>query len=656
MTNQKNWNRDVDKRASRTQSQSTRTNKHFNILDEQNSNNCHKRYSLISNIILPILFAIFTFYMMAVKNSDVLYAIQEHSIFQFSLDFLKSMLNTPGGILTWLGCFFTQFFYIPWLGTLIMILLWGLIYFITIKAYKIKSTYYVTALIIPTSLICSVLFTGYWIYYLKVPGYYFSGTIGTLFMMTAILIGSRLRNKWYWTIWNILWTILGYIAFGWYALVGSLVMSIHKTSDTVTKSLSIQKILTSAILIVFTPLIAYHCYTQMRIDEAWIIALPIFSCEECVNYAKSTPFIIIAITALALAVVPLNKISKNNNKESKYSLLIFIVSIILYIVYGCFIYKNNFDNYNYHCELRIHRAVDEARWQDAIDEATNMPCHPTRAIVLLRNIALMNQGNIGNTLFHYDNYTILPESQDSLAIHMLQTNAALTYLNHGRINFAIRWCIENGVEYGFNINDYKILIKCALVSGEEEVAHKYINILKQTLFYKEWAEHYEKMIGNTAKIEQEPELQKICELYKYFSDVIDGDEGLIEPYLIGWFSHTQSKKSKYLQEMTLIYAMLSKDSSLFWPKFILYTELHKGEEIPIHYQEAAYLNCIMDNLNLNLPFDKDRIISRYESFKQITRSLLDQGQSEEQVAAATKDLYGDTYWWYYFFDTNLDTY
>ena len=102
--------------------------------------------------------------------------------------------------------------------------------------------------------------------------------------------------------------------------------------------------------------------------------------------------------------------------------------------------------------------------------------------------------------------------------------------------------------------------------------------------------------------------------------------------------------------------MLSKESKLFWPKFALYDYLHKNEETPIHYQEAAYLYSILDNIKISYPFDQNKIINRYESFAQITRSMLDQGMTEAQVGEATKDLYGDTFWWFYFFVSDIETY
>ena len=658
MNSQKKWNSNVDKTIINKKKASTKKIQQSNgIKKEQTSTKCNKSYTLITCFILPFLFALYAFYMLAIKNSDVLYSVQEHSIFLFSTEFFKSMTAIPGGILSWMGCFLIQFFNTPWIGSLILILLWALIYYITLKTYRIKSTLSVTALIIPALLLCSVIFTGYWLYYMKIPGYYGSGSIGTLFMMLAIFIASRIRNKWIWMTWDILWTILGYIAFGWYALVGSLVMAINKPKDeTLTKSMYLQRIIVSACLIIFTPLITYHFYTQMRLEEAWIVAMPVFAGEEATNWAKSVPFIIIAITAALLSFIPSHAAWEELDRKSKAARFYVFVNIIICVVLCTYTWKSNFDDYNYHCELRVHKAIDESRWRDAIDETTNAPCHPTRSIFMLRNIALMNEGNIGNTLFHYDNKTILPYSPDSLPVHMLQVNAPLTYMNYGRINFAIRWCIENGVENRFNISEYKTLIRCSLIAHEYEAAQKYINILKQTLFYKDWAEHYETMIGDSVKIANAPEFKNICELYKHFTDVIDGDEGLIEPYLMGWFGNTQNKKSKYLQELTLIFAMLSKESKLFWPKFALYDYLHKNEETPIHYQEAAYLYSILDNIKISYPFDQNKIINRYESFAQITRSMLDQGMTEAQVGEATKDLYGDTFWWFYFFVSDIETY
>ena len=53
-------------------------------------------------------------------ESHLLWKVQEKNLFLCSLLFFKEQLVVPGGMLTWLGTFFTQFLYLPWLGGLVV--------------------------------------------------------------------------------------------------------------------------------------------------------------------------------------------------------------------------------------------------------------------------------------------------------------------------------------------------------------------------------------------------------------------------------------------------------------------------------------------------------------------------------------------------------
>jgi hypothetical protein len=278
--------------------------------------------------------------------------------------------------------------------------------------------------------------------------------------------------------------------------------------------------------------------------------------------------------------------------------------------------------------------------------------------MLLRDIALFRSGKIGDYMFKYNNMSIPPYVYDSLDVHMAQTNSPLVYLNYARLNFATRWSIENSVEHGFCNDSYKILTRCAIVAGEKELARKYINILKKTLYYKEWAERYEPMIENPKLIEESPELSFVQEYYRHFHNMLDSDEGLVEMYLLNYFSNTMNKDSKQLQETTLYFAVQSKDIEKFWPRFFLYAHLHRGEPMPIHYQEAAYLYGNLEHqVDIStLPFDQERIVNRYASFQQISNNYIQQGRSAEEVGELMKPAYGDTFWWFYFFCRGLSSY
>ena len=129
--------------------------------------------------------------------------------------------------------------------------------------------------------------------------------------------------------------------------------------------------------------------------------------------------------------------------------------------------------------------------------------------------------------------------------------------------------------------------------------------------------------------------------------------------VINYFSRSMNKDSKYFQEMTLDYALVQKDIQLFWPRFIQYAMLNKDKNMPIHYQEAAYLYGKLEPQTMDIsqmPFDKQQIVERYERFNQTAQSLINSRMDSKQVGEAMKSTYGDTFWWFYFFCRDITSY
>ena len=609
-------------------------------------------------IIFGALFAAFAYYMLAVRNADYLYAAQEHSLFLFDKSFYDMMMVKPGALMSYLGCFCTQFFHLPALGTAILIAIWLITYFLTIKAFNLKGMYSVLALLPIGALLCSETILGYWLYYNKVPGYWFAPSLGLVINMLMIWIYRLVYKKSRWVDYAIivLWCIVGYWATGWLGLLATLIMAL--TNVTQSPKSRIIPHLIAAVCFVCIPMIAFRFYTQMRFCDAWMVGFPIFETETVDATLPWYPFIALTVILLVLGTLSLTTEKRTIPLKSKQAFLLIGLQVVC--VAGIVLCElgADFDNYNYHAEFRVYRAIDENRWQDALEEVAAVPGKPTREIILLRDIALNRTGKVGNYMFKYENVSTDPYVYDSLDVHMAQTNSPLVYLNYARLNFATRWAIENSVEHGFSFDTYKILARCALVAGEYNLARKYINILKKTLFYKEWAERYEPMIDNPKLIEESPELSFLSEYYNHFRNMLDTDEGLVEMYLLNYFSNTMNKDSKLLQETTLYFTLQSKDIEKFWPRFFLYAHLHPGEPMPIHYQEAAYLYGQLEHqVDIShLPFDQEKIINRYASFQQASSNYIQQGKDSEEVGEYLKPMYGDTFWWFYFFCRGLSSY
>ena len=115
-------------------------------------------------VVYAALFAIFAYYMLLVKNADYLYAAQEHSLFVYDKSFFDMLMVKPSGLMAYLGCFCTQFFHEPIVGVFILIAIWMITYFLTIKAFQRYGCWSLLALLPIGALLCSETIIGYWIY------------------------------------------------------------------------------------------------------------------------------------------------------------------------------------------------------------------------------------------------------------------------------------------------------------------------------------------------------------------------------------------------------------------------------------------------------------------------------------------------------------
>lgn len=654
--------------------QKTRQNKNkisfsADLQQKKEKENAKKREISISPRIIKLmpfiygaLFCIISWIFLTYSNGDYLYAVQERSLFLDTSQFFEERTSVPGGFLEWVGCFLTQLFYYPWLGALVLVLLWGIIIALSFRAFKIPAKCAVLTIIPPALLLCSVVDLGYWMYYIKLPGYWFTGTVGFTVTVLATAGYTLLKTK---TAAReavlLLWTCLAYPLFGWYALLATVYMLIidltEKDLDTSRKAV---RSVVAVLSIILVPIASYYLlYSGTRMADMWKAVFPIFESSRVISTSLSLPFVFMALLpAIYLALSRLLQ-TKGGCRPicGKSGTLRFAVAQLAVIAVAVAVVRGGwYDNYNFHSEHRMYKLADEQKWEDVLVEMAANPGTPTRQMVMCKNIALMKVGRCGNEMFRYSNEGEPPYVFDSLRVKMVETAAPMIYYNYGRCNFCYRWCIENSVEYGFNVNGLKYLIRSSILSGEYKVAEKYINMLKHTTFHKEWAEHFEQFVRNPKLIAQNEEFKLILPLRK-FKDVLDGDEGLCEMYLLNYFSNSQNPEPMF-QEQTLVYALVSKDIDRFWKRFFQYATLHIKEPMPIHYQEAAFLYGNLEKtVDISkMPFDRDRILGRFANFQRASQMYAREGMSVEQMGEAMRPEFGDTFWWFYFFCKGVKSY
>ena len=112
-------------------------------------------------------------------ESDMLWKVQQYNLFLFTKLFFTQTMVVPGGLLQYLGMFFTQFFYYPWLGVLLLCAWWLLLMVVTKRALRLSDQWRVLALLPIVPLMVMIVDLGYWVYAMKMEGYFFMPSIGT---------------------------------------------------------------------------------------------------------------------------------------------------------------------------------------------------------------------------------------------------------------------------------------------------------------------------------------------------------------------------------------------------------------------------------------------------------------------------------------------
>ena len=160
-------------------------------------------------------------------ESHLLYRVQLQSLFLNTPLFFRQCMVSSGGLLSWAGAWFTQFFYHPVLGASLLCLLWALLVVLLMAAFRIPARWAVLTLIPISMLLLSNVTLGYWIFYLKLRGCFFVATLGTLVAVSLLWCFRLLSSR---RILSILFIPLSvaccYPLAGFYALLAAMLIPI----------------------------------------------------------------------------------------------------------------------------------------------------------------------------------------------------------------------------------------------------------------------------------------------------------------------------------------------------------------------------------------------------------------------------------------------
>ncbi|MCQ2220628.1 MAG: DUF6057 family protein [Prevotella sp.] len=594
---------------------------------------------LLRYIPAAIAFIALAFYFLIGNYSDMLFTAQDRSEFVASCMFFSDCMARPFGLMQYLGSFLTQFFYIPTLGASILIAIWITCYAAGIKAFNISARWAPLFLLPLACLLASIVDVGYWIYCYQANGYWFSQSLAFLIML--LLLWAFRCTPWKWQgIWYFVAALL-FPLIGWTAMLMSACMLIMQGGRYITekrKDLFSRSQLISALgilFIIFSPMIWRNLLYPGIIDSVVINGgFPWFENSTVESTRPVIPFFILIGLTLLFSAFTYNNIMWDKNKLiAKLHINHIFVTVVMLVISSYGVWKLMYKDYNFQAEMRMTQAAMEDDWQSVLEEAIAAE-RPSRTMVMLKNIALGNTGELGSKSFVMNgNDGININNIDSLNMNIMQIAAPVIYYNYGHMNFAIRWCIENAIGYGFSPYYLRVMARSAKAKGEKELEERYTTRMNQMLFYKEW--------------KAKPASDNVKAFMSEYNDALENDQNSCELYLIEHLSALNQSNNPMVQEVCLFYAIMMRDGMRMWPAIINYLRGHQGQELPLHFQEA-YVVCQSIN-PIEIPYKVNIapvIIQNYKEFMRQGQSYADYASSEKQVAEMMRENWGGTYWWY----------
>lgn len=677
--------------------------------------------SRTQTIIVALFFAL-VWGLLGFYESALLQRIEGLSLFLYDKVFFDATLAVPAGMLSYIGSFLNQFFHYPLLGATIYVALLFLAYWLVRKTFAVPTRFALMALLPVVALLATDTLLGYWIFYLKVQGYFYMALLGTIFSLLAVWAYRKSGGVWR-LLFLVVWACVAYPLMGVYGLASVVLMAAVGVAQGVGKGEKVWIVLLQALfallLVAFVPQIYYNIYDTVGYGDMYMVGLPLaqWNAENVKDvefegtsfwhsiYVYWVPFAMLALSCLGLSLAHLLKRCSLLSKKG-----VIFVPYAFFVLAMLFAVRYWYCDKNFRIENKQFIAMEKGEWRRVVDYAAEADV-PTRQVVLNRNLALMKLGRAGYEMFSYPDGGTLPVSP--IAIHMTHTDGHVLYYHYGRFNYCYRWCMENSVEYGWKHQYLKDAARSMLLSGEYRLAQRYLNILKSTLFYREWAVEMEKYVKNPALIGKEPvfaqPLQFACD-----NDFIGVDEG-VEMHLttsINSVKESENKNFGFIKSMrdvlvsgdydtfaaacaahsdispvyiesTLMTTLIKKDAKSFWEAlngYINYYQATAGanapKQLPRHYQEALLLFKTLDG-GKTVEIDEDFLntfVSRgpvgveanYIRFQNSVARVRDgikktyPNITEERLngmmAPLFKEEYGDTYFYYYFFVKKIKTY
>ena len=294
-----------------------------------------------------------------------------------------------------------------------------------------------------------------------------------------------------------------------------------------------------------------------------------------------------------------------------------------------------------------HYAVNED-WKTTLKLARNCK-YPDKNTAYYTHQALYHTGRIYDELFsYYQGYGSQGLLLSEMGAYSEFVPNQRTFLQVGALSLSVIWGTEATNIYGANPYVLRPLTKAYLAEGNIREANKVLNLLEKTLFQKEWVKKYRAIARDTSLIRTDAELNKLRNAQTPIATV-PKQSPLTNLFLLS----RDTNLNKMAYDYMLVGAMLDHQIETFTMGISRLKEFGY-KQIPKLYMEGLVYNALYSSsppIDLR-DFSYDRsIILRFYEFRSELMTMMQNRPYEAQNILKAK--FGDTYWYYLFFESQL---
>ena len=580
--------------------------------------------------IIRALFFGFCFIILCVVYKDVLYQFFWRNYFIDNPVFAEETVNQSAGWMKYIGRYLNQLFYHPWLVSLLISVILSSIQLMVQWLFD-KQQKYVPLTYLPSVLLLMLfLSVNYSIFAVFEMGFYFATLVGTLYTFIQYSLYHRIKiskgemtAKSYWMRASLflLVEILLYPYIGIFAILPMLMVALDEVLQQQKWMLVIQ--------IVLFFLLPYFCIQFNYNERYWHVLFSPLSDP----YFKDLLIINVSFMLSLLLMIWMKHRTKG---LPKIGTVVVILAEVAIISYGIM----NKTSQQFRHEMKLARLVDKKDWKSVLKNIStnNQITHTENAF---RVVALANTNQLKEHLFEMK-MPFLPNPSDVSSDMIIYYNDLFLYGSF--LSVARQLNMEQWVTIGENYRGLRYFIELAIIMDDDELAKRYIDILKQTLFLRDAADKYEAYLKNKKAFYADyPDYARVKINFMKEDRILSAHSFFAKNYL----------KFNYLDgdniERRLLAELYMKNLDHFVKYFTLLAKRYPN--VPQYMQESLILYALMKNDPSYL-----KIAPIDQQLFYMVKSLVDEVSrcNKVQMEAASERLYKkykNTYAYYYVFNT-----